>query len=132
VSAWVDKSRNYNNYTTNRVESQHARLKKDLNEATNCTLDKFVPCIDDIVESQKTAMSYSFTRSKIYQMNDHNVPVLAELRLHMSHAGLDLLAGEVKRIEKLLKFNRVCACNVWTSCGLPCSCILQGYILGGD
>ncbi|MFQ6660428.1 hypothetical protein Gotur_028958, partial [Gossypium turneri] len=46
-SVWIDRNLNFGERTTNRVESQHAKLKKYLC-AKNSSLDKFVGCINQI------------------------------------------------------------------------------------
>nr|GEV29393.1 hypothetical protein [Tanacetum cinerariifolium] len=63
VSAWADVTFNFNNRTTKRVESQHAKLKKFL-KSKSCGLDLFLGCINDIVQSQVTAINESFERSE--------------------------------------------------------------------
>ncbi|MFQ6652335.1 hypothetical protein Gotur_024257, partial [Gossypium turneri] len=51
ASVWIDRHLNFGEQTTNRVESQHAKLKKYLC-AKNSSLDKFVSCIDQILNGR--------------------------------------------------------------------------------
>ncbi|KAL4564511.1 hypothetical protein LXL04_028575 [Taraxacum kok-saghyz] len=51
VSVWVDQHLNFGNRKSNRVESQHAKLKRYL-ESSNSKLDRFVQRIDEIVQLQ--------------------------------------------------------------------------------
>ncbi|XP_035838827.1 protein FAR1-RELATED SEQUENCE 5-like [Helianthus annuus] len=58
VSVWIDQHLNFGNNTTNRVESQHAKLKKYL-DGSNSSLDRFLRCIDRIVTSQQITIKES-------------------------------------------------------------------------
>ncbi|MFQ6637285.1 hypothetical protein Gotur_012900 [Gossypium turneri] len=64
VSVWIDQHINFGERTTNRVESQHAKLKKYVC-AKNSSLDKFVGCIDQIVKSQLTSIYESFEKTTV-------------------------------------------------------------------
>ncbi|TYH58578.1 hypothetical protein ES332_D08G164700v1 [Gossypium tomentosum] len=73
VSVWIDRHLNFGERTTNRVESQHVKLKKYLCEK-NSSLDKFFGCIDQIVKSQLTSIYESFEKSRIVLKHIHNLP----------------------------------------------------------
>ncbi|TYH25008.1 hypothetical protein ES288_A03G135500v1 [Gossypium darwinii] len=75
----IDRHLNFGERTTNRVESQHAKLKKYLC-AKNYSLDKFVGCIDQIVKSQLTSIYESFEKSRIVLKHRHNLPCFRLLR----------------------------------------------------
>ncbi|KAJ0754861.1 putative transcription factor FAR family [Helianthus annuus] len=75
VSVWTNECLHFGNQTTNRAESQHAKLKKFLNSA-NCTLDKIVRHIDEVVNSQYTIVKDSFEKSRTVLMHKHNLPML--------------------------------------------------------
>ncbi|TYI10893.1 hypothetical protein ES332_A09G172000v1 [Gossypium tomentosum] len=79
VSVWIDRHLNFGERTTNRVESQHAKLKKYLC-AKNSSLDKFVGCIDQIVMSQLTPIYENFEKSRIVLKHRHNLPCFRLLR----------------------------------------------------
>ncbi|KAF5795187.1 hypothetical protein HanXRQr2_Chr08g0336721 [Helianthus annuus] len=49
VFAWTDKRHNFGNRTTNRVESQHANLKRYVHDRSS--LDRIVGFVWDIVET---------------------------------------------------------------------------------
>ncbi|TYH66346.1 hypothetical protein ES332_D06G116500v1 [Gossypium tomentosum] len=76
---WIDRHLNFGERTTNRVESQHAKLKKYLC-AKNSSLDKFVGCIDQIMKSQLTSIYESFEKSRIILKHIHNLPCFRLLR----------------------------------------------------
>nr|KJB24588.1 hypothetical protein B456_004G152900 [Gossypium raimondii] len=73
VSVWIYRHLKFGERTTNRVESQHVKLKKYLC-AKNSSLDKFVGCIDQIVKSQLTSIYESFEKSRIVLKHIHNLP----------------------------------------------------------
>ena len=126
VSMWTDEQLNFGQRTTNRVESQHALLKKHL-DSTNSTLDRVVPYIDQVLKGQEIAIRESFEKSKIHVYNHHDIPVFDLLRRQISLEALDLLLGELKMIDTLLEANAACACHLFKSCGLPCACRLIAY-----
>ncbi|GJS08175.1 RNA-directed DNA polymerase, eukaryota, reverse transcriptase zinc-binding domain protein [Tanacetum coccineum] len=98
VSASIDQSLNFGNRTTNRVESQHAKLK-DYMTYDSYTLDKFVVCINKIVMSQLTAIKESFGRSEISRYHKHNIPCFSLLRGAISNEALDLMVKEIDRLS---------------------------------
>lgn len=130
VSAWIDCVRNFNQHTNNRVESQHSLLKRHLNSSNN-TLDAFIPFINTIVDRQMDGIKETFTRSKIMLMSNHNHPMFDGIRGKVSLNALDLLAGELDRRERLLTTRGPCGCRLYMSCGLPCACRLDNYLLTG-
>nr|GEZ43657.1 hypothetical protein [Tanacetum cinerariifolium] len=107
VSAWIDRSLNSGNRTTNRVESQHAKLK-DYMTCHNNTLDKFVFCIDKIVKSQLTAINESFGRSEISRYHKHNIPCFSLLRGVVLNEALDLMVKETERSNGLQLDSSTC------------------------
>ncbi|KAJ0763747.1 putative transcription factor FAR family [Helianthus annuus] len=62
VSVWTNECLHFGNQTTNRAESQHAKLKKFLNSA-NCTLDKIVRHIEDCANLR---FNYLFILNPLY------------------------------------------------------------------
>ena len=74
VSVWVDKFLHYGNYTTNRVESQHAKLKVYLDSAQS-DLPTALPRIDEAVHSQFYAITSSMGQSMViarHRFSDHD------------------------------------------------------------
>ncbi|KAJ0465977.1 putative protein kinase RLK-Pelle-LRR-XII-1 family [Helianthus annuus] len=126
VYAWTDKCRNFGQRTTNRVESQHANLKRYITRGSS--LVRIARCVIDIVETQYDEIQKSFTESIEKTINHHRHPLLDNLRGKVSHEALDLLAKELMRkLEVLRKLNASCGCHMWLSCGLPCACRLENY-----
>nr|GEZ31826.1 hypothetical protein [Tanacetum cinerariifolium] len=131
VSAWIDRSLNFRNRTTNRVESQHPKLK-DYMTCHNYTLDKFVLCIDKIVKSQLTAINESFGRSEISRYHKHNIPCFSLLRDVVSNEALDLMVKETQLSNSFQLDSSTCGCQLHNSCGLSCAFGLALYVNSGE
>ncbi|KAG4159070.1 hypothetical protein ERO13_D02G153950v2 [Gossypium hirsutum] len=127
VSGWIDRHLNFGEQTTNRVESQHAKLKKYLC-AKNSSLEKFVGCIDQIVKSQLTSIYESFENSRIVLKHRHNLPCFRLLRGFMTLEAQDILEGELQRSSRHQLDSSNCGCKLRHSCGLPCACMLSVYL----
>ncbi|KAL6568011.1 hypothetical protein OROHE_003695 [Orobanche hederae] len=130
VSASIDQSLNFGNRTSNRVEIQHAKLKKYM-YTRNYTLDKFVRCIDKIAKSQLTAIKESFGKSEISRYHKHNIPCFILLRGFTSNEALHLMVKEINRSNDFQLDSSTCGCQLHNSCGLPCACRLSLYITSG-
>ncbi|GJS13366.1 FAR1-related sequence 5-like protein [Tanacetum coccineum] len=111
VSAWTDQSLNFGNHTSNRAESQHAKLKLYL-QSTTYTLDQFVGFIDQIVQSQVTEINASFGRSTTYRYHQHNLPIFTLLRSHVSKEALDLILKELLRLDDPEFDYSMCGCRL--------------------
>ncbi|TYG80125.1 hypothetical protein ES288_D02G191700v1 [Gossypium darwinii] len=127
VSGWIDRHLNFGEQTTNRVESQHAKLKKYLC-AKNSSLEKFVGCIDQILKSQLTSIYESFENSRIVLKHRHNLPCFRLLRGFMTLEAQDILEGELQRSSRHQLDSSNCGCKLRHSCGLPCACMLSVYL----
>ncbi|KAJ0744143.1 putative OTU domain, FHY3/FAR1 family protein [Helianthus annuus] len=125
VSVWTNECLHFGNQTTNRAESQHAKLKKFLN-SVNCTLDKIVRHIDEVVNSQYTIVKDSFEKSRTVLMHKHNLPMLKLLHGSVSHEALDIIIA-----ERHLKRSH-CRCQVRKCYGLPCACEISKYKKAGQ
>ncbi|KAF5787840.1 hypothetical protein HanXRQr2_Chr10g0457351 [Helianthus annuus] len=112
--------------TTNRVESQHANLKRYITRGSS--LEPIARCIIDIVETQYDEIQKRFTESIENTVNHHRHRMLDNLRGKVSHEALDLLAKELlRKMEVLWKLNASCGCHMWLSNGLSCACRLENY-----
>ncbi|XP_035838030.1 uncharacterized protein LOC118485722 [Helianthus annuus] len=126
VCVWTNKCRNFGQHTTNRVESQHANLKRYVTRGSS--LERIARCVIDIIETQYGEIQKSFTDSIEKTMNHHKNLLLDNLRGKVSHTALDLLEGELTRkLEVLQKLNPSCGCHMWLSYGLPCAFRLENY-----
>ncbi|GJY04913.1 FAR-RED impaired response 1-like protein [Tanacetum coccineum] len=119
VAAWTDKFPHFGNQTTNRVESQHAKLKLYLDSAQSDLLTA-VSYIHEVVNSQETAIHSSLEHRKIVIRHRYNVPFFTNLNKHISLHILDILFEEYTRcVDGLV--SEICECQLRTSYGLPCS-----------
>ncbi|XP_022025181.1 uncharacterized protein LOC110925532 [Helianthus annuus] len=125
VFVWTNECLHFGNQTTNRVESQHAKLKRFLNLA-NCTLDKFIGHVDEVVNSQYTIVKDSFEKSRTVVMHKHNLPMLKLLRGFISHEALDIIIAE-RRLNR-----SHCRCQVRKCYALPCACEISKYKKAGQ
>ncbi|KAL4562167.1 hypothetical protein LXL04_034361 [Taraxacum kok-saghyz] len=130
VSVWIDQHLNFGNHTTNKVDSQHARLKRYL-ESANSKLDRFVERINEIVQSQVSSINLSFENSLIYQYNQHNLKCFVDLRGKVSNEAIAIILGEIQKLNGLTLDSSNCGCQVHNSCGLRCACMLSVYLNSG-
>ncbi|MFS7959222.1 putative MULE transposase domain, FHY3/FAR1 family [Helianthus anomalus] len=126
VSCWINRTINFHQTTTNRVESMHATLKSHFPSHRN-TLDKLVLYVDHVVDKQYTEIRSSFETSLRKVMTHHkNQPMLAYILRKVSIYAIELLSMELKRKEDGLRaYGANCGCQLFTSCGLPCACRLE-------
>lgn len=130
VSLWTDKSTNFGNSTTNRVESQHAKLKKHL-ASRKRDLDKFIYVIETVVQSQDTAIKESFTRSIIIRKPKFKDEIFNSLRHHVLEHALDKNLEELHRLKGFVPTPEYCGCQLRTCFGLPCAHGLAMYVDAG-
>ncbi|PPS16233.1 hypothetical protein GOBAR_AA04341 [Gossypium barbadense] len=131
VSVWIDRHLNFREQTTNRVESQHAKLKKYLC-AKNSAIDKFVGCINQIVKSQLTSIYESFEKSRIVLKQGHNLLCFRLLRGFVALEAIDILEGELQQSSRHQLDSSNYVCKLRHSFGLPCACMLSIYLNSGE
>nr|KJB40243.1 hypothetical protein B456_007G053200 [Gossypium raimondii] len=131
VLVWIDRHLNFGEQTTNRVESQHAKLKKYIC-AKNSSLDKFVGCIDQNVKSQLTSIYESFEKSRIVLKHRHNLQCFRLFRGFVALEALDILEGELQWSSRHQLDYSNCGCKLRHSCGVPCACMLSVYLNSGE
>jgi histone-lysine N-methyltransferase SETD2 len=126
VSAWTNKYHNFGQTTTNRVESQHALLKRHLRGHNN-SLEKLVRFVDRIIGSQVTNINESFETSRVKIWTHHRIPLFEELLGKVSHKALELILADHRKLTVLRTISGTCGCQTFTSCGLPCACRIQKF-----
>ena len=130
VSTWVDEHLNYLNYTTNRVESEHAKLKAELKG--RCTFHRIVECINDVVTGQVTEIKGQLEHSRVFLQYKHNIEIFKNLHGIVSGKALDIMIGELTRLRDSLNGDwSKCGCKLRKSCGLPCACRLALHLSNG-
>ncbi|XP_022027110.1 protein FAR-RED ELONGATED HYPOCOTYL 3-like [Helianthus annuus] len=117
---YPDKHINFGNSTTNRVESQHAKLKKHLDTA-KCDLDRFIHAIEDIVNSQETAIKDSIERSRHIRKKKYNYPIFQQLHNVVSHHTMKIFLAEIHRSRDYVLTVDNCGCQIRSCFGLPCA-----------
>ena len=88
--------------------------------------------VDQVLESQRIAINYSFQVSRSKRMVHHNIPMLEDLLGNVSHAAIEMLLLELKKIDYLRTTKKTCGHQLLTSCGLPCACRLDWYERTGN
>nr|GEZ27186.1 protein FAR-RED impaired response 1-like [Tanacetum cinerariifolium] len=128
-AAWTDKFPHFGNQTTNRVGSQHAKLKLYLDSAQSDLLTA-VSYIHEVVNSQETAIHSTLEHSKIVTRHRYNIPFFTNLNKHILLHALDILFEEYTRCVDGLGLE-ICECQLRTSYGLPCSHEQLVYMIKG-
>ena len=118
--AWTNAVMHFGNVTTNRVESQHAALKKYLGSSQGDLIGNF-NMTHNLLISQHVAIRASFKRSLSYNMHHHRIPEFNYLRAFVSCHALDILLEEKKRGEYVGIDVSSCGCVVKRTHGLPCA-----------
>ncbi|XP_076954280.1 uncharacterized protein LOC143628628 [Bidens hawaiensis] len=111
VSCWMADRLNFDETTTNRVESQHENLKRHLNGANN-TLHALAAYALEVREAQKVAIGATFEHSRIKLKKDHNIQ-------------------ENGKPEKMTESGYTCRHQLRTSMGLSCACELEQHLNKG-
>ena len=125
VSVWIDQHFNFGNNTTNRVESQHAKLKIYMDKNAKCSLDRLLGCIDEIVKSQLILIKESLEHSRVVRIHQHNLRCFKLLRGFVSNESLKIVLEDRKRWKD---HKGDCGCRLRTAYGLPCACELSMHI----
>ncbi|GJU85710.1 FAR-RED impaired response 1-like protein [Tanacetum coccineum] len=129
VAAWTNRFLHFGNQTTNRVESQHAKLKLYLDSAQSDLLTA-VSYIHEVVNSQETAIHSSLEHSKIVIRHRYNLPLFTNLNNRILLHALDILFEEYECCIDG-KVSEICECQLRTSYGLPCSHEQRDYMNNG-
>ncbi|KAL8511981.1 hypothetical protein ACS0TY_018443 [Phlomoides rotata] len=129
VACWTNQILHYGNTSTNRAESHHAALKKQLGNS----LGNFETCWDQIhtlYAASHNAIKCSFEKSINVVQHKFKSVIFKSLRGMVSIHALQLILDEVERCGRSEAGVdlRVCGCNLRKTCGLPCAHELTEYI----
>ncbi|XP_076897761.1 uncharacterized protein LOC143551144 [Bidens hawaiensis] len=127
VSCWMADRLNFDESTTNRVESQHANLKRHLNGANN-TLHALAAYTLELIEAQKIEIGVTFAKSRITLKRDHNLQVFYRLHYKVSIKALTLLEKEYGKLDKMIVSGHTFRHQLRTSMGLPCACEVERHL----
>jgi histone-lysine N-methyltransferase SETD2 len=131
VEAWANENLTFGQTTTNRVESQHALIKRYI-KGPNSSLHALVMQIDKVMESRRVAIKHSFEQSRSTRMWKHDLPLFQDVIGRVSHLALNLMLGGVNKINYYMEQKRSCEHRLKKTYGLPCSCQLQLYDTKGN
>ncbi|XP_038695428.1 protein FAR1-RELATED SEQUENCE 5-like [Tripterygium wilfordii] len=120
VSAWTDRYLHFGNHTTNRVESQHAKLKSYL-YSSQSDLERSMLWIHQIILSQDIAIKASIERSRTIIQHRFNISYLRDLCGFVSIEALNLMLIEFERSKDVGQIAYKCGCHLRRSYGLPCA-----------
>lgn len=120
VSVWTDKFLHFGNRTSNRVESQHSKLKSYLNSAQS-SLPTFMNKINQVIQSQDTEIKASIQQSRSITKHLHRIPHFQQLCGFVSLYALDIMLQEYHHAQSVGLFSGNCSCLLRTCYGLPCA-----------
>ncbi|XP_028074033.1 uncharacterized protein LOC114276448 [Camellia sinensis] len=129
-AVWTDSCMHFGNVTTNRAESAHAKLKRQLgsNQVNfECSWIK----IHSLLELQHIDIKASFEKSLTVVQHQFKPSHFRELQGNISITALDHVLAESKRTNDVGIDASVCGCVVRRTHGLPCAHEIANYIRQG-
>ncbi|XP_028111262.1 uncharacterized protein LOC114309680 [Camellia sinensis] len=127
VAAWTDTCMHCGNVTTNRAESAHAKLKRQLGSCQVSFQASFEK-IHSLLELQHTDIKASFEKSLIVVQHQFKPSQFRELRGNVSISTLEYLLVESKRANSIGIDVEACGCVLRHTNGLPCAHEIVDYI----
>ncbi|KAG5559890.1 hypothetical protein RHGRI_003249 [Rhododendron griersonianum] len=121
VSAWTNNVMHFGNLTSNRVESEHAKLKSHI---SNCQANFSAAWakMHDLVKLQITDIKGSFEKSLNCWQHQFRIPIFDHLRGAASQTAMGLMLPEIKKIDDMVVEDKVdCGCPIRRTHGLPCA-----------
>ncbi|KAH9685250.1 Endonuclease [Citrus sinensis] len=120
VSAWTDKIMHFGNLTTNRVESSHSRLKKELGTSQG-NFETSWTKIHSLLELLHTNIKASFEKSLTVVQHQFKPAEFKKLRGFISISALQMVLSESKNTNSIGIDVSVCGCTIRSTHGLPCA-----------
>ncbi|XP_028105524.1 uncharacterized protein LOC114304564 [Camellia sinensis] len=127
VAAWTDTCMHCGNVTTNRAESAHAKLKRQLGSCQVSFQASFEK-IHSLLELQHTDIKASFEKSLTVVQHQFKPSQFRELRGNVSISALEYLLVESKRANSIGIDVEACGCVLCHTHGLPCGHEIADYI----
>ncbi|XP_028060852.1 uncharacterized protein LOC114264436 [Camellia sinensis] len=127
VAAWTDTCMHCGNVTTNRAESAHAKLKRQLGSCQVSFQASFEK-IHSLLELQHTDIKASFEKSLTVVQHQFKPSQFRELRGNVSISALEYLLVESKRANSIGIDVEACGCVLRHTHGLPCAHEIADYI----
>lgn len=110
----------------NRAESSHSKLKRYLMSSL-CNFGTSWKRIHALLVLQHTEIKASFEKSLIFVRHEFMKNLFQEMLGFVSHAGLDYILGESKRMDYVGTNDNVCGCTLRKTHGLPCAHEMTTY-----
>ncbi|XP_028113459.1 PKS-NRPS hybrid synthetase CHGG_01239-like [Camellia sinensis] len=130
VAAWTDSNMHFGNTTTNRVESSHAKLKRQLGSSQGSFKTSWTK-IHNLLELQHADIKASFQQSLIVVQHNYTPVEFTELRGFISICSLDKILVESKRLNSVGIDVVACGCILRRTHGLPCAHEIAEYFQQG-
>ncbi|XP_028108051.1 PKS-NRPS hybrid synthetase CHGG_01239-like [Camellia sinensis] len=127
VAAWTDTCMHCGNVTTNRAESAHAKLKRQLGSCQVSFQASFEK-IHSLLELQHTDIKASFEKSLTVVQHQFKPSQFRELRGNVSISALEYLLVESKRANSIGINVEACGCVLRHTHGLSCAHEIADYI----
>ncbi|XP_076923957.1 protein FAR1-RELATED SEQUENCE 5-like [Bidens hawaiensis] len=128
VSCWIDDRLNFGEHTTNRVEGQHANLKRHLSGPNN-SLDSIAAFALEVVNSQMEEISATLEDSRVRIKKYHKLTLFEKLHNRVSLFAIAKLDKELTLLDTLLDTGAECDHRLQTSWGLSCACKLNWHTI---
>ncbi|KAK9291532.1 hypothetical protein L1049_019480 [Liquidambar formosana] len=126
VSAWTDTCMHFGNWTSNRVESAHARLKRQLGCST-LIFELSWGEVHSLIELQYTKIKASFEKSSIVAKHKFACAELKEIRGMVSIIALENILVQMRHARAIGVDASTCGCANRRSHGLPCAHEIAEY-----
>ncbi|KAL9409227.1 hypothetical protein AB3S75_047588 [Citrus x aurantiifolia] len=126
IAAWTDSIMHLGNTTSNRVETSHSALKRQL-QSSRGTFETLWTKIHALVELQHTEIKASLERSSTTVQHDFKPSVFKELRGFVSRNALNMIFCESKRADYIGLDPLACGCVVRHTHGIPCAHEIARY-----
>ncbi|XP_076914314.1 uncharacterized protein LOC143573274 [Bidens hawaiensis] len=128
VSYWINDRLNFGEHTTNRLEGQHANLKRYL-PGSNNSLDSIAAFALEVVNSQMEEISATLEDSCVRIKKYHKLTLFEKLHNRVSLFFIAKLDKELTLLDTLQDTGAECDHWLQTSWGLPCACKLNWYTI---
>jgi alpha-glucosidase len=120
VTTGIKRHMHLGNTTTNRCESTHARLKKNIQDSMGDYIKNW-ECIGKMVGNMFIEIHKRFKNSKIETTKQLNGNTLfSHVQRNISREGVNRLVKEVTRVHDMGDDKSRCGCMNRTTLGLPC------------
>ncbi|XP_038702578.1 uncharacterized protein LOC119999133 [Tripterygium wilfordii] len=130
VFAWTDRYLYFGNHTTNRVKSQHAKMKRYLCSSQS-DLERSMSCIHHVILSQDIAIKASIERSQTIVQHQFNIQHLQDLCDFVSIEALNMMLMEFEWSKDVGHIAYKCECHLHKSYGLLCAHEQAMYVSKG-